>query len=105
LVPVVAAIVYQLGWPGVAYYVGARVLSAVVNGVAEMVRGKRLHKLTGMALSGAETNFISAYRLHSQRYGVSTNIEVEDFAGEGARAEESLLRFATTYPDIASRFE
>jgi hypothetical protein len=58
--------------------------------------------MVGHALTGSEINFFSAYRLHAQAIGKTTDVDVSD--AERTNGEASLLRFAEQHPQLAAMF-
>ena len=91
-----------LGWQAAVAFLGGRIAATVANIGLEMQRGRYYLEHTGQAFTGAEVNFFSAYRLHAQAVGQSTNIEVAE--SEQAAAVESLARFSIQHPEMAVRF-
>lgn len=101
----VAVVIYSwitLGWPAAVAYVSGVVVAGLVNMAVEWHRSRYYMKRIGVWLTGAEVNFISAYRLHAQAIGKTTDVDTKD--DERVAGWAALLRFANEYPEIAARF-
>lgn len=80
-----------------------RIAATGVNWFSEIQRGRYYFRMVGQPLTGSEINFFSAYRLHAQAVGETTNIDISD-DHERKNGEATLLRFAKQHPEIAALF-
>jgi hypothetical protein len=91
-----------LGWLAAVAYIGGRVGAGVLNRSLDYGRSRFYMSAIGSPFTGAETNFFSAFRLHAQSIGISTDISTHDH--ETAAAEASFVRFVEAHPQLAAMY-
>lgn len=91
-----------LGWLAAVASAAGRVAAGVLNSYLEYRRSRFYMTEVGSPLTGAEVNFFSAFRLHAQSLGISTDITT--FEHETAAAEASFDRFAEAHPQLAAMY-
>ncbi|HKQ62509.1 MAG TPA: hypothetical protein VJS92_14555 [Candidatus Polarisedimenticolaceae bacterium] len=92
-VGVLAGALLGRGWRTAAAIVLGRVIGGAANGLVELLRSRRYLREVGRALTGAEVNFFSAYRLHARALGRPASLAAPD-AGELERGRELMAHSA-----------
>lgn len=87
----------------VAFFIG-RILAGILCLMFETIDAKRMNNKAGIALMSSEKNFCNAYRLYASKYGVTTNIDVEDEEMQEANWIDCFEDLARKYPQVVNRF-
>lgn len=92
------------GWQGLAAYFIAKGIGWCVARVIEFIEVKRTFKLSGIAFTASERCFFNAYRIHANKLGKTTNIDLSEEEMEEEYWKPAFVDFATNWPQVVERF-
>jgi hypothetical protein len=91
------------GWGGIAAFFAGNLWAGVASLIIEFRQARRVHRLTGLALTGSEMNFFSAYRFHACRIGVATDVDPTDEETEEDKWKPVFEEFSAAWPESVEK--
>jgi hypothetical protein len=105
LVALVVIGVHMSDYKAVIAYIVGRIAGGACGTVLEMWNSRRIYRGTGFCVTGAEINFLNAYRLHASRLGKTIDLELSPKEETDGAWKACLEDLATRYPEVVARFE
>lgn len=69
---------YQRGWVVALVWIAGLALGFALELSIEAINARRLHRKCGLVLWSSEQDFVSAYRLHADRLGLTRDVTLSD---------------------------
>jgi hypothetical protein len=104
LITLIAVGFFTSGFVALLAYFGGRFLGGACNSFIESRNARRIYQGTGIPVTGSETNFLNAYRLHASALGITADLELSPEEHAGWAWKICFEDLAMKWPKVVSQF-
>ncbi len=94
----------RVGFLGVLVFLGSIIVSRIVIEIIDSIHSNKVHKNTGIVVTGSEMNFLNAYRFEAKKLKRTTSIDVSEDEKMSDKWILVLEDLQKKWPEVVRRF-